>query len=95
MSSSHDAQPPNRREWSERETVHSPVVPRQEARQGVTGHNVRYVLGFGIAAIMDIANGRAAALGPESGFDLAGVVAGDDRHLGDAGAGEKIDRAAE
>ena len=26
------------------------VVPTDEARQGVTGHNVRYVLGFGIAA---------------------------------------------
>jgi hypothetical protein len=26
------------------------VVPTQQARQGVTGHNVRYVLGFGIAA---------------------------------------------
>ena len=25
------------------------VVPRDDARQGVTGHNVRYVLGFGIA----------------------------------------------
>jgi hypothetical protein len=24
------------------------VVPTDEARQGVTGHNVRYVLGFGI-----------------------------------------------
>ena len=25
------------------------VVSTDEARQGVTGHNVRYVLGFGIA----------------------------------------------
>jgi hypothetical protein len=25
------------------------VVPTDDARQGVTGHNVRYVLGFGIA----------------------------------------------
>jgi hypothetical protein len=24
------------------------MVPTDEARQGVTGHNVRYVLGFGI-----------------------------------------------
>jgi hypothetical protein len=24
-------------------------VPTDDARQGVTGHNVRYVLGFGIA----------------------------------------------
>jgi len=29
-----------------------PVVPTERARQGVTGHNVRYVLGFGIAAIV-------------------------------------------
>ena len=26
------------------------VVPTKQARQGVTGHNVRYVLGTGIAA---------------------------------------------
>ncbi len=26
------------------------VVPTQQARQGVTGHNVRYVLGIGLAA---------------------------------------------
>jgi hypothetical protein len=26
------------------------VVPAQQARQGVTGHNVRYVLGIGLAA---------------------------------------------
>jgi hypothetical protein len=26
------------------------VVPTEQARQGVTGHNVRYVLGIGIAA---------------------------------------------
>lgn len=29
-----------------------PVLPAQQARQGVTGHNVRYVLGFGLAAIV-------------------------------------------
>jgi hypothetical protein len=28
------------------------VVPTQEARQGVTGHNVRYVLGIGLAAVI-------------------------------------------
>jgi hypothetical protein len=28
------------------------VVPTQLARQGVTGHNVRYVLGIGIAAVI-------------------------------------------
>lgn len=29
-----------------------PVVPTPRARQAVTGHNVRYVLGFGIAAVV-------------------------------------------
>jgi hypothetical protein len=28
------------------------VVPTPRARQAVTGHNVRYVLGFGIAGIV-------------------------------------------
>ena len=28
------------------------VVPTEQARQGVTGHNVRYVLGVGIAAVI-------------------------------------------
>jgi hypothetical protein len=28
------------------------VVPTPQARQGVTGHNVRYVLGFSIAAVV-------------------------------------------
>jgi len=28
------------------------VVPTQKARQGVTGHNVRYVLGVGLAAVI-------------------------------------------
>lgn len=26
-----------------------PVLPADQARQGVTGHNVRYVLAFGLA----------------------------------------------
>ncbi len=30
------------------------VVPTSEARQGVTGHNVRYVLTVGVAAIVVI-----------------------------------------
>lgn len=30
----------------------SAVLPKDEARQGVTGHNVRYVLGIGLAAIV-------------------------------------------
>jgi hypothetical protein len=29
-----------------------PVVPTTQARQGVTGHNVRYVLGASMAAIV-------------------------------------------
>ncbi|MGB7035861.1 MAG: hypothetical protein WBD71_10055 [Xanthobacteraceae bacterium] len=29
-----------------------PVVRTNRARQGVTGHNVRYVLGFGLAAVV-------------------------------------------
>jgi hypothetical protein len=28
------------------------VVPAQRARQGVTGHNVRYVLGFGLVCVI-------------------------------------------
>lgn len=43
---------PQNRDWPEQDTVHSPVLPKEEARQGVTGHNVRYVLGFSIAAIV-------------------------------------------
>jgi hypothetical protein len=31
---------------------HRPIVPAREARQGVTGHNVRYVLGFSITAVI-------------------------------------------
>jgi hypothetical protein len=31
---------------------HRTVVTTQRARQAVTGHNVRYVLGFGLAAII-------------------------------------------
>ena len=29
-----------------------PVIPAPQARQGVTGHNVRYVLGFSVAAVV-------------------------------------------
>ena len=31
---------------------HRPIVTKTEARQGVTGHNVRYVLVFGLAAVI-------------------------------------------
>jgi hypothetical protein len=34
------------------QTAHQPVVPAERARQGVTGHNARYVLGFSIAVVV-------------------------------------------
>ena len=34
------------------ETEHEVVRNTTEARQGVTGHNVRYVLGFSIAGVL-------------------------------------------
>ena len=43
---------PQEGEWSERQTTHGPVVSAQDAREGATGHNVRYVLGFGVAAVV-------------------------------------------
>lgn len=46
MSSSHDNRAFDQRGESR------PVVPTTRARQGVTGHNVRYVLGFGVLAIV-------------------------------------------
>jgi hypothetical protein len=36
----------------QRESKERIVVSTQHARQGVTGHNVRYVLGIGIAAVI-------------------------------------------
>jgi len=41
---------PNRS--AERETVHTPVLSATSARQGATGQNVRYVLAFGMVAII-------------------------------------------
>lgn len=52
MSLQREKPAPQPDEWSERETVHTPVVPAQNARQGATGQNVRYVLGFGTLAII-------------------------------------------
>lgn len=52
MSLQREKPAPQPGEWSERETVHTPVVSAQNARQGATGQNVRYVLGFGIVAII-------------------------------------------
>jgi hypothetical protein len=46
-----DTQAPEYQE-AERQTAHQPVIPTPQARQGVTGHNVRYVLGFGLAAVV-------------------------------------------
>jgi hypothetical protein len=37
---------------NERAPDRRPVVSKVDARQGVTGHNVRYVLGFGLAGIV-------------------------------------------
>ncbi|HTP91838.1 MAG TPA: hypothetical protein VMJ52_08895 [Xanthobacteraceae bacterium] len=40
--------------FGRRDAVAEPrtVVPTDRARQGVTGHNVRYVLGIGLAAVV-------------------------------------------
>jgi hypothetical protein len=35
---------------AERKTAHQPVTPTPQARAGATGHNVRYVLVFGLGA---------------------------------------------
>lgn len=43
---------PQKDEWSERETVHTTVVSAQDARDAAVGHNVRYVLAFGLAGIV-------------------------------------------
>jgi hypothetical protein len=52
MNSLQNNQQPNEHEGTERQSGHAPVVPTQQARQGATGHNVRYVLGFGLAGIV-------------------------------------------
>jgi hypothetical protein len=53
---SHDIQAPEYKEADRqvppRPVVSPPIVPTPRARQGVTGHNVRYVLGFGLTAII-------------------------------------------
>jgi hypothetical protein len=46
-----DARAPEYKE-ADRQAAHQSVVPAPRARAGVTGHNVRYVLGFGIAAVI-------------------------------------------
>ena len=52
MSLQHEKPSPQPNEWLERQTEHAPVLPAQNARQGETGHNVRYVLGFGLLAVV-------------------------------------------
>jgi hypothetical protein len=42
----------NQDDWPERRTEHAAIVPTQKARQGATGHNVRYVLGFGLGTVV-------------------------------------------
>jgi hypothetical protein len=47
--------PPPRRQEKERtetEIVRTRAVPAQDAREGAVGHHVRYVLGFGLLAII-------------------------------------------
>ena len=48
---SRDTRAPEYKE-ADRQTAQQPVVSTPRARQGVTGHNVRYVLGFGLAAVV-------------------------------------------
>lgn len=42
----------DRRAVQQASPASQPMVPTPRARQAVTGHNVRYVLGFGIAGIV-------------------------------------------
>ncbi len=42
---------PQEGEWSERETMH-PVIPPRNARGAAIGHNARYVLGFSLVAVI-------------------------------------------
>jgi hypothetical protein len=46
-----DTQAPEYKE-ADRRSPQQTAVPAARARQGVTGHNVRYVLGFGLAAVV-------------------------------------------
>ncbi len=52
MSLQRERPTPQPNEWSERETVHTPVLPAEDARQGATRQNVRYVLIFGLLAVI-------------------------------------------
>jgi hypothetical protein len=46
-----DTRAPEYKEVDQKAALH-PGLPAPRARQGVTGHNVRYVLGFGLAGII-------------------------------------------
>jgi hypothetical protein len=37
---------------AERRTANEPGIPTPQARAAVTGHNVRYVLAFGLVAVI-------------------------------------------
>jgi hypothetical protein len=47
-----DTRAPEYKEADRRASAQTDAVPAPRARQGVTGHNVRYVLGFGLAAVI-------------------------------------------
>jgi hypothetical protein len=51
MNTRSDTRAPEYKE-ADREAGGRPVVPTPRARQAVTEHNVRYVLGFGIAGVV-------------------------------------------
>jgi hypothetical protein len=46
--------PQDRTEFGQRhlQSGQRTIVTSQQARQGLTGHNVRYVLGIGVAAVI-------------------------------------------
>jgi hypothetical protein len=46
-----DAKAPEYKE-AERRTASEPGIPTLQARAAVTGHNVRYVLAFGLLAVV-------------------------------------------
>lgn len=46
--------PPQQTQIRDAPLEQHPVIPAKDARQAVTGHNVRYVLGFGLAGIVVI-----------------------------------------
>lgn len=51
MTNRRDARAPEYKE-ADRPGQARPPMPEVRARQGVTGHNARYVLGFGIATVV-------------------------------------------